>query len=109
VLFTASGRRVSTGASLEPFVVGGASGLAISALASSDLTASAVPPTALESSPSSFRTLSRAGRFASGWSVGAEGEDGSSRGRLVDGMAIVEIGDDDIAEISGAVAVCGDA
>jgi hypothetical protein len=35
---------------------------------------------------SSFRTtLSKAGRFASGWSFGPDGEDGSSKGRLVEG------------------------
>jgi hypothetical protein len=41
--------------------------------------------------------------------VGAEGEEGSSRGRLVDGMAVAEVGDDDIAGFSGAIAVFGDA
>lgn len=32
--------------------------------------------------PSSLSTLSRAGRLASGWSVGPDGEDGSSSGRF---------------------------
>jgi hypothetical protein len=41
--------------------------------------------------------LSRAGRFASGKSVGAEGEEGSSRGLLVEGIAVVEDGDADMS------------
>ena len=39
--------------------------------------------------------------------MGAEGEDGSSRGRLVEGMAAAEVGDADIMRI--AVAVRSDA
>ena len=106
MLFVASGRTVSTGTSVEPFVVGGVSSLTFSPLVLPDLTLSAVPSTVFKSSPSSFRTLSRAGRFASGWSVGAEGDEGSSRGRLVEGMAVVEVGDADI--VSGAVVVLFD-
>jgi hypothetical protein len=44
---------------------------------------------------SSFTILSRAGRFASGWSLGPAGDDGSSRGRLVEEAAMV--GDADMA------------
>jgi hypothetical protein len=38
---------------------------------------------------SSLTILSRAGRFASGWSFGPAGEEGSSRGRLAEDAAIV--------------------
>ena len=47
---------------------------------------------------SSLTTLSRAGRLASGRSFGAEGEEGSSRGRLVEGTAAAELGDADMVE-----------
>jgi hypothetical protein len=39
--------------------------------------------------------LSRAGRLASGWSFGADGDEGSSRGRFVDCVGAA-VGDDDI-------------
>jgi hypothetical protein len=43
-------------------------------------------------------TLSKAGRFASGWSPGPDGEDGSSRGRFWDGIAEV-VGEADMIPI----------
>lgn len=45
------------------------------------------------SSPPSFTILSSAGRFASGWSFGVDGEEGSSRGRFVDWMGAAVVGE----------------
>ena len=52
------------------------------------------------SGPSSLMTLARAGRLASGRSVGADGDEGSSRGRFVDATAAAAAGGE--ADILGA-------
>ena len=50
----------------------------------------------MEVADSALMTLSRAGRLASGWSPGAEGEEGSSSGRFWEGMAEDVAGDVDM-------------
>ncbi len=86
---------VSASASAAPFVTG-----AGSPCSSVDF----VPSTTVTSASSdasgavcSLTTLSSAGRFASGRSVGADGEEGSSRGRFAEDIAVVDVGDADIS------------
>lgn len=50
---------------------------------------------------SSFTILSSAGRLASGKSVGAEGEEGSSNGLFVEAIAVVDEGDADMSRDLG--------
>lgn len=46
---------------------------------------------------SSLTNLSNAGRLASGKSVGAEGEEGSSNGLFAEAIAVVDVGDGDMS------------
>lgn len=73
-----------------PFVTGSIAGAVFSSVPSGVSGAGTSVP------DSSLTTLSRAGRLASGKSVGAEGDDGSSRGRFADGAVVAEVGDADM-------------
>lgn len=86
-------------ASVAPFATGAdwpCSSVTVLSCAGAVAAAAAAPSVA-----ASFTTLSSAGRLASGKSVGAEGEEGSSRGRFAEDIAVVEVGDADMSRDLG--------
>lgn len=85
--------RTSEWASAAPFVVGGSGSVVATALGTAD----EVAESRVWEAGSSCAALFKAGRFASGRSVGAEGEEGSSKGRLAEDMAVVEVGEADMS------------
>ena len=93
--FVDGGAWASRCVSVAPFVAG--AGGPCSSLVFTPSAAKTAAVSDASTVASSLTTLSSAGRLASGKSVGAEGEEGSSKGRLAEDIAAVEEGDTDMS------------